>query len=266
VKKTPTTFLAARPALALLGLLALGSVKPAFGQAELAPWGNLTGLRVQGQLLETTTSLRLVRPGAASEVITRHEAQRPRYTRQGAAQLVTTRLDSVDLRETVTDLGPGRATVAVLATAQAATPLLGTFLALDLPAGQYAQAQVQFLDAQGKVLAQQALSGAPGESPVASRLRIVAAARQLDITLATPGKVLLRPSKPGQPLLVYLPIQTGNLAKGQTAQQTFTIAVHGHRGPRPGTAGAGCHAAGPAVGGLWGQLSAAKPQGRPAGD
>jgi hypothetical protein len=227
VKKTPTTFLTARPALALLSLLALGSLTPAFGQAELAPWGNLTGLRVQGQLLETATSLRLVRPGAAGEVATRHEAQRPRYTRQGAAQLVTTRLDSVDLRETVTDLGPGRATVAVQATAQAATPLLGTFLTLDLPAGQYAQAQVQFLDAQGKMLAQQALGGAPGESPVASRLRITAAARQLDITLATPGRVLLRPRKPGQPLLVYLPIQAGNFAKGQTAQQTFTIAATG---------------------------------------
>jgi len=227
VKKPSAALRAARPTLALLGLLTLGSLQPAFGQAELAPWGNLQGLRVQGQLFETNASLRLLRPGGAGEAVTRHEAQRPHYTRQGAQQLVTTRLDSVDLRETVTDLGPGRATVAVQATARAATELRGTFLTLELPQETYAQAKVQFLNAQGSVVATQALGGVAGESPVASRLRITAATRQLDLTLATPGQVLLRPAKPGQPLLVYLPIQAGNLAKGQTAQQTFTIAATG---------------------------------------
>ncbi len=212
----------------LLAALLAGAASPqAHAQAELAPWGNLTGLRVQGQLLETNTSLRLLRPGGAGEAATRHEAQRPHYTRQGAQQVVTTRLDSLDLRETVTDLGPGRASVAVQATARATTAMLGAFMTLELPAQEYGQAKVQFLDTHGKVLAQQALSGAASESPAASRLRLVAATRQLDIVLATPGKVLLRPAKAGQPLLVYLPIQAGNLAKGQKAQQTFTITATG---------------------------------------
>jgi hypothetical protein len=227
MKKLPITFRSAPSTLALLGLLTLGLQHTAFGQAELAPWGNLNGLRVQGQLLETNTSLRLVRPGGASEAATRHEAQRPHYSRQGAAQLVTTHLDSLDLRETVTDLGPGRASVAVQATARATTDMLGAFMTLELPQEQYAQAKVQFLNAQGKIVGQQALSGATGEIPVASRVRIVAAARQLDITLAQPGMMLLRPGKAGQPLLVYLPVQTGNLAKGQTTQQMFTITATG---------------------------------------
>jgi len=228
VKKTFITLCVVRPALAGLSLAAASLLShSAHAQAELAPWGNLQGLRVQGQLLETNTSLRLVRPGAAREAVTRPEAQRPRYARQGEAQLVTTRLDSVDLRETVTDLGPGRATVAVQATARAATALVGTFLALELPQGPYAQAKVELLDAQGKLLAQQTLSGAAAESPAVSRVRITAAARQLDIALAAPGTVQLRPGQAGQPLLVYLPIQAGDLAKGQTAQQTFTIAATG---------------------------------------
>lgn len=227
MKKLPTAFRSTTSAFALLGFFTLGVRPAAFGQAELAPWGNLTGLRVQGQLLETNTSLRLVRPGGASEAATRHEAQRPHYARQGTAQLVTTRLDSLDLRETVTDLGPGRASVAVQATARAATAMLGAFMTLELPREEYGQAKVQFLDGQGKVLTQQALSGAAAESPVASRLRVLAATRQLDIVLATPGKVLLRPAKAGQPLLVYLPIWAGNLAKGQKAQQTFTITATG---------------------------------------
>lgn len=201
--------------------------RAARAQAELAPWGNLTGLRVQGQLLEVPTSLRLLRPDGASELATRHEAQRPHYTRQGPAQVVTTRLDSLDLRETVTDLGPGRATVAVQATALAPTPMLGAFLALELPAAPYAQAQVQFLDAKGQALARQALGGAAGTSPLASRLRITAGAQQLDIGLGTPGRVLLRAGRAGQPLRVYLPIQAGSLARGQVAQQTFTIAAAG---------------------------------------
>jgi hypothetical protein len=228
VKKTPVTHWAARPSLALLGLLALGGRSlPAHGQAELAPWGNLTGIRLQGQLLEIPTSLRLVRPDWQGVLATRHEGQRPTYTRQGTQQLVTTRLDSLALRETVTDLGAGRATVAVQATALAATTMLGAFFTLELPLAPYAQAQVQFLDAQGKVLATQALSGPAGASPLASRLRIRAGASQLDIALATPGQVLLRAGRAGQPLHLYLPIQAGNLAKGQAAQQTFTIAATG---------------------------------------
>ncbi|MGI4871861.1 MAG: hypothetical protein ACRYFX_11885 [Janthinobacterium lividum] len=211
-------------------LLILATATPAaHAQAEITPWGNLTGLRVQGQLLEAETSLRLVRPNWAGIVATRHEAQRPHYTRQGAEQLITTQLDSVGLRETVTDQSAGHATLAVQATALGTTDMLGVFLALALPAEPYGQAKVQFLDAQGKVLAEQALSGgAAGESPLASRLRIVAATRQLDIAWAQPAKVLLRPGSAGQPNgQLYLPIGLGKLTKGQTAQQTFTIAASG---------------------------------------
>ncbi|MGI4832650.1 MAG: hypothetical protein ACRYFK_04235 [Janthinobacterium lividum] len=238
------------PTFLLAGaLLAAVPARPARAQAEVQPWGNLAGIRLQGQLLEVETSLQLVRPNWAGVIATRHEGQRPRYTRQGTEQLITTQLDSLGLRETVTDQGPGRATLAVQATALGTTDMLGVFLVLNLPAGPYGQAKVQFLNAQGGVLAEQTLCGAAGESPLASRLRVVAGTRQLDLTLAQPGKVLLRPGRAGQLVQLYLPIGLGKLAKGQTAQQTFTLAASGDidRAPvqlaldatRPGRAFAG---------------------------
>ena len=46
-----------------LGVWILGGlVNPALGQAECTAWGNLTGIRIDGQLMEFETSLRVVAP------------------------------------------------------------------------------------------------------------------------------------------------------------------------------------------------------------
>ena len=210
--------------------LALGG-QPAFGQAEVTPWGNINGLRVSGQVLEFESSLQLVRPGWAGVVATAQERQRPRYARQGRQQLITTRLDSLALVETVEDLGPGRATVVLDATALAATDMQGAFFSLALPPIPYAQATVQLLDATGRVLAEQPLAAPTAETQVpARRVRVVAGAYQVELAFAEPTQVLLRRPEGGRaagPCRLYVPIQLGALAKGQAAHLAFTLSGSG---------------------------------------
>jgi len=214
------------PLAASLLLLALPP-RAAQAQAELAPWGNLTGIRLQGQLLEVPTSLQVVRTDWAHVVVTGHERQRPTYTRQGAQQLVSTRLDSLAFRETVADTGPGQATVTVQLTSETTRPLLGAFFSLALPPSTYAKATVQFLDGQGKVLATRPLAGLASEGPAASQLRIVAPTRQLLVSFAEPTRVQLRPDAETKTPALYVPLLLGSVRKGQVTQRVITLKASG---------------------------------------
>lgn len=211
------------------GLLALGLPPPAaWAQAELAPWGNLTGLRVQGQLLEVPTSLQVVPADWAHVTASAHERQRPTYTRQGARQLVDTRLDSLAFRETVVDTGPGQAIITVHVTSETTRPLLGAFFSLALPPAAYAQATVQFLDGQGRVLTTRPLAGPAAEGPAASQLRIVARSRQLVMGFAEPTRVLLRPEAETKTPALYVPLLLGGVRRGQVAQRIITLKASGN--------------------------------------
>lgn len=214
--------------IALASGLLLGASAPrAHAQAELAPWGNLAGLRLQGELLETASSLQVIGPGGAPVAVTGHERQRPTYARQGTQQLVTTRLDSLAFRETVADTGPGQATVTVQVASETTRPLLGAFFSLALPPAAYAGATVQFLDARGTVLATRALAGPASPVPAAQQLRISSPTRQLLIGFAEPTQVQLRPDTETKTPALYVPLLTGNVRKGQTAQRVITLKASG---------------------------------------
>ncbi|MGI4822556.1 MAG: hypothetical protein ACRYFV_15205 [Janthinobacterium lividum] len=209
--------------------LLLGTGVPeAHAQVEIAPWGNLTGIRQEGQLLDINSSLQLVVSDWAHATATGRERQRPHYTRQGAQQRITTRLDSLNLTETVADAGPGKATVTVSAAARSDMAVLGLFFALALPP----QSAIELLDAQGKVVARRQASGPPDAAPVlASRLRIIDPTHRIEVGLPEPTAVLLKNSesrdKQNQGPHLYLPILAGHVAKSQTTQKTYTFTATG---------------------------------------
>jgi hypothetical protein len=194
----------------------------AHAQAEVEPWGNLTGIRREGQLLEINSSLQLIGTDWAHAKVTGRERQRPRYTRKGTKQLITTRLDSLNLTETVTDVGPSKATVSVNAAARADMDVLGLFFALALPP----QSTVELLDAQGKVVGP--LNAAPVQ---ASRLRITASTHRIEVSFTEPTSVLLKNGegrdKQNLGPHLYLPLLAGHVAKGQTTQKTYTFTASG---------------------------------------
>lgn len=82
-------------------------------QAELESWGNLKGIRISGQLVPFETSIRLAYPGGPYFNHTEKEWQRPHFERSGLARTVTTRLDSVYIKETVEDLSPGNVRITI---------------------------------------------------------------------------------------------------------------------------------------------------------
>lgn len=184
----------------------------AIAQPELEPWGNLDGIRVDGQLMEFTTSLRIIGPDG-TVVYTAKERQHPKYLRQHNTQIVATHLDSLYLTEEVQAPATGTARIDIACSAHAAIQARGTFFTLDLPAELSGRtASVERSD---------------------SGVSITTPRRWLKIGAAGPGAgpITLRDTiieGTGRPhRLIDIPIVAGIWQKDQSSHLTVTISTGG---------------------------------------
>jgi hypothetical protein len=113
-------------------LLLCLSAACAIAQPELEPWGNMTGIRIDGQLMDFESSLRIIYPGGGI-LATAKERQTPHYARNGKAQIVSTHLDSLYIVETVEDAGRGMARVTIAWTAHSAMRIHAAIFSLEIP-------------------------------------------------------------------------------------------------------------------------------------
>ncbi|RYE16817.1 MAG: hypothetical protein EOP42_33305, partial [Sphingobacteriaceae bacterium] len=104
--------------LVLILFLPVLFLNEAKAQTEATPWGNITGIRIDGQLMPFETTLSVI--GKDGKVTsTEKEKQRPKYTREGNAQLVSTNIDSLYFQEEITDAGRGKTSVDIQLKANA---------------------------------------------------------------------------------------------------------------------------------------------------
>src|ERR1700733_576916 len=99
--------------LATIIFLSVAFVQNAYTQTEVEAWGNITGIRIDGQLMEFESSLRVVGKDWSSIAYTALEKQRPRYSRDGNRQIISTRIDSLNFTEAVEDIGAGMARIRI---------------------------------------------------------------------------------------------------------------------------------------------------------
>ena len=202
---------------ALLTVAVLGSVSQrAWAQAVVAAWGNVDGIRVQGEVVPFETSLCLVDGSGAVRARTAKERQRPRFVRQGTTRTIATQLGAFSFTESVRDVRAGVARIEVTVTADSATTLR-PHLCVDTPKGRY-----------GEVRAGPArridLSGTP--SSVRRRVTIDLASEAMlrSATDRRDGRELDR---------VLIPIAAGPMERGATARATYTITASGTPNRQP---------------------------------
>src|ERR1035437_9470946 len=118
-------------------------INNSFAQAELTAWGNLRGIRVEGQLMKFTTSMCLIGPSMADVTGSAKEKQQPIYTRNDNKQFVTTELSKFAFTEMVQDTGNARVKINIKVKAVVDTLLTGAFLCFDLPEDEYSGATIQ---------------------------------------------------------------------------------------------------------------------------
>jgi len=117
---------------ACVGLLA-SCVGPAYGQPETMAWGNISGIRVDGQLFELNSSLCVAEPDGKI-FHTGRERQTNSYARIGKVETVAVQMGgtgwSSKAKETVEDTGRGTAKVDV---EFGSSNSVATYWCLDLP-------------------------------------------------------------------------------------------------------------------------------------
>lgn len=200
------------------------------GQTELQAWGNITGIRIQGELMRFETSIRVVGNPWSSLIATGKEQQSPKFSRDSGRQVVATRIGSISFTETVTDPGPGKASVRLRFVSSTDTLISGAFFCISLPLEDYGQGTIRFGQAQSKSIAD--LKPDPRGvlmSISANEISVHSSQRQINIQWQDKDSVFLRlESKTNdQHLEIYLPLQTGKMQAGQSGEKTFTLETSG---------------------------------------
>jgi O-glycosyl hydrolase len=225
----------------LPAILAAG---PAFAQPETMAWGNITGIRVDGQLMELNSSLCVAHPDWTRVTRTGQERQQSSYARSGKVETVKLQMQpgrapapagwTVSATQTVEDAGAGVARVNLEYSAPSGADIAGAYLCLDLPAAHYSAGAVELIEPEAGYPTKIALAPRVPEQneyvrTKASGARFVAPKRQLDIRFNEPTEVIVRDDRSAGSynLQVYLGVLAGKAEAGATAKRAFTIAATG---------------------------------------
>ncbi len=202
-----------------------------FAQTEMEPWGNITGIRVKGQLMEFESSLRVVSADGTVQA-TALERQRPKYTRDGNKQIITTHIDSFYFAETVEEnVQKSSTSVNVIFTAKKETDSARLFFCLRLPAA-YTKGEITTLASQAQSSKTIFLFGQNKDVTLsAKKLLIKGNGQQLSLSFDTLTHITIK--KEDSSYVLYLPLQQGSIQNGETGKIDLTIAATGTVDTRP---------------------------------
>jgi O-glycosyl hydrolase len=240
--KQPCLPLSAAVALCLLtGLAGTASAQP-----EVMAWGNLTGIRVDGYLLELHSSLCVTEPDGVGLSRTGRERQNNSYSRNGKTETVKIWMRTpkefrkqgsdwaVGATEVVEDTGTGSAKIDVEFWAPEDANIGGTHLCLDLPAALFSGGTVQLIEPVAPAPAQASLAAGEAEQNEylrgrASGVRFVTLRRQIEVVFSQPTDVLVRDDRRrgSYDIQVLLTVSSGKLAAAQPVRKSFAVKVTG---------------------------------------
>ena len=200
-----------------------------FSQTEVEPWGNITGIRIEGQLMEFETNISVVQKDWSQINATGKERQRPKYSRKGDEPIISSNIDSLYFTETVADAAKGNANVNIQLTSKADMPIEGVYYSFMLPYEDYANGSVQLnnLKAVNLSLPPDALNKYL-ETPATS-IQFIGKNRQLKISFESATTIIVRNGDEKNKIFlqVFIPLQTGDLKIGQTVAKKFSIHASG---------------------------------------
>lgn len=210
--------------------ICLWAVSSLFAQPEVYPWGNISGIRLDGELMEVNSSLGLVGAGWSDVFKTAKEEARYQYSRKGNTQSTSVSIDKFFFDQSVEALGAGRANVRINFRNEADTSIIGTFFILDLPALKYDDATIQLID-----LNPDKAAGVFPECPdeilhgTARGMKINGKYREMEVTVNEETHIIVRkdPSGENSDLGIYFALMTGNLEAGTSVYKSFFVSATG---------------------------------------
>jgi hypothetical protein len=193
------------------------SVNYAFSQAEVEPWGNITGVRKQGQLFEFESGLKIVwKDGKV--ISTAKERQRPHFKRNGDEQIVTSSIDSLFFKETVKDISEGNIKVSFVLVAHADIDVSGIYFSLKFP---------NQIDADNILWIRDASATAKSTHDVATGVEFKSKGRNINVSFDEPAITADKKDTSKNDQQVWVALNEGGLHKGDTIKKSFSITVSG---------------------------------------
>ncbi len=200
-------------------------------QTEVMAWGNISGIRLEGQLMEFESSLRVISRDGSVISATGMERQHPKYHREGQSQTVTTELGGVRFQEIVTDDRAGKASVSITSTALKDTTIDGAYFCVDIPDTYYLNGTVQFLKgkAKGKAIR---LAGLPAGSErpqikPADEVLLSSEDQQIEIKSGTVSPVFIYRNDEAPGFRLFIRLIGPDVKKGADVKKELSITVSG---------------------------------------
>ncbi|MDR2810555.1 MAG: hypothetical protein LBB84_08405 [Tannerellaceae bacterium] len=211
-------------------------------QTEVMAWGNLTGIRVEGQLMEFESSFRVVENGWTSMDFTGRERQPTRFGREGQIQTVQSSVKGIRFEQSVEDKSKGVAAVSLACQSDTTRDVEGVYYCFAFPEKPYAAGTAQIVNRRKVVVT------APG--------------RQITFDFASNVAAFLK-KEPGSATTLYVQLLGGKLKKGQKSNLRFTIAATGDIDKAPVEIAVDKHTPGHLFAGLGGNFRLQNPANDP---
>jgi O-glycosyl hydrolase len=245
------------PALICVILIALATAPfPLSAQTEVMPWGNITGVRTDGQLTEFETTFRIVDKNITTLSATGKERQyRPQYTRNGQTQTVSTTVERVGITQTVEDVGKGTAKVSIQLTSDTTRKATAAYLCIDLPDKKYREAAI--------MLGTEQLRPTSGRPQPASGTTLSIRTNADELTLTFSKRIIAFAKEEAGSTTIYIHLLGDNLRKGQSTSLSYTLKAITQADRRPVEITIDPHTPGRLFAGLGGNFRLQNPQADP---
>ncbi|MEO8373428.1 MAG: hypothetical protein ABI806_29855 [Candidatus Solibacter sp.] len=252
----------------------------AFAQPEVMAWGNLTGLRVDGHLLEVNSAICVAQPALAGVFCTGRERQTNSYSRNGKIETVTVQMGAprefrdaqgigwnMNATQTVQDTGAGTAKVTLEFTSPEEANIGGAYMGIELPATVFSGGSVQLIEALPAAPERTSLAAKEQEQneyvrATAKGARFISRSRQIEVMFDQPTEIIVRDDrrKGSYNLQVLLAVIGGTTTAGQTGKRTFDLKVTGEPDKTPVEITLDASRAGQAFDGLGGNFRLQNPR------
>ncbi|MCB0667980.1 MAG: hypothetical protein KDC80_19270 [Saprospiraceae bacterium] len=203
---------------------------PSFTQPEVAPWSNIKGIRLDGELVQLNSSLGFVGQDWTSVRRTAKERAAYSYERSGNIQHTPIRIDSFLYDQRVEYLGAGKTNIRIHFQNEKDTNIIGQFFMLSLPGDQYHDGEIKFLDPAYSSFERRIPTDPSELSRGKSKgISIRSASRNLDIQINESTDIFILRDKddPAATIDIYFGLMTGPLKKGTSSYRSFTLEVMG---------------------------------------
>lgn len=187
-----------------MGFEILSRLAPRTGHTEVMAWSNITGVRIDGELIDFESTLRVGVPGGKIESTGRERQSHIKYHRDGLSQIVEIPMHGAHFNQTVTDVDANTVSLSWKVTADETLPEGAYFCMTFAP------------DAAISVSGRKAVITSPDQSVSLSFSRSV----KMSVLDEKEGKVL------------YVPLLS-KLRKGAEASLSATMKVDGIRHHEP---------------------------------